>query len=232
MCPGWYVDEHHRRASLLRVSTLLLHPARGSFIALHRASSASPRMRRDKDFQNVPLAFHQHPIPRLRQQQPPSPPPPPPPLPSPLYLLFILLDLSVSPSRFNYFSLVARFRFVLVAHLSPCLLGKKKGKRKTRLPMLNWHADRSRIRGMCRRRASDCHFFLSFFLLLFREQRSNDTISETDRFPFTAIGESCREISRLEVRNVAAHLQNTVSLFFFPNKGCQELSFFFFFFFL
>lgn len=28
-----------------------------SFIALHQASSASPRMRRTKDFQNVPLAF-------------------------------------------------------------------------------------------------------------------------------------------------------------------------------
>lgn len=50
-----------RKASLLRVSTLL-HPPRDSFIVLHRAPSASARMRRSKDFQNVPLAF-QHPIP-------------------------------------------------------------------------------------------------------------------------------------------------------------------------
>lgn len=79
-----------------------------------------------------------------------------------LLILLNLLDLPVSPSRrlarFNYFSLVARFRSYLL-HLS---LGcSEKGKRKTRLPMLNWHADRSRIRGMCRR-ASDCLFFFFF----------------------------------------------------------------------
>lgn len=54
-----------RKASLLRVSTLL-HPPRDSFIVLHRAPSASARMRRSKDFQNVPLAF-QHPIPVARR---------------------------------------------------------------------------------------------------------------------------------------------------------------------
>lgn len=55
-----------RKASLLRVSTLL-HPPRDSFIVLHRAPSASARMRRSKDFQNVPLAF-QHPIPAARRK--------------------------------------------------------------------------------------------------------------------------------------------------------------------
>ena len=184
VCPSWYdVDAHHR------FSSPGFDPSSSSSEGqLHRAPSGveyvATHASRQR-FSKCPSGISSAPHSRLRQQQPPPPSPPYPPYPP----RSAGSERGSSPFRrrrrrlFQLF-FVARCSFVLVALFT--WLFEENEREKTAVTMPNWHADLvSRICGMCR-----LPLLLFFFLL--REQRSNDTISETDRFPFTVIGESNR----------------------------------------
>ena len=220
VCPSWYdVDAHHR------FSSPGFDPSSSSSEGqLHRAPSGveyvATHASRQR-FSKCPSGISSAPHSRLRQQQPP--PPSPPYTPYPPRSAGSERGSPFRRRRRRLFQLffVARCSFVLVALFT--WLFEENEREKTAVTMPNWHADLvSRICGMCRLP------LLSFF------SPSRTTIERYDFWdgPVSIHGdrriESCREILRLGIRNVAAQLQNSVFLFFWI--GCEEPSFFFFFF--